>query len=170
MREKETASALASYTPKTPGRIDDLAVAAADILRQLPDVVQVDIPMPVQRPASRIVHLRDWHFVPKDLYALDLRSAAGKPLSDAEIDTAHEELVLEAEIVQQEQLALLRCLIRHHGLRRVFSEGLSKQDPPSYRARINALREAEKRRPALQAAGRGAPASATDGRSRPGEH
>ena len=34
----------------------------------------------------------------------------------------HRELLLEVEAVQAEQLALLRCLIRHHGLRRIFCE------------------------------------------------
>jgi hypothetical protein len=30
--------------------------------------------------------LRDWHFVPKDLYAIDLKNAKGRELSAEEID------------------------------------------------------------------------------------
>src|SRR5262249_16458738 len=89
-------------------------------------------------------HLRDWHFVPHDLYAIDLRNSAGRPLTDDEIDRLHEELCLEVEAVQLEQIAVLRCLIKHHSLRRIYSEGLTEKDLPSYKERIGVLRTMEK--------------------------
>src|SRR5208283_4725144 len=92
----------------------------------------------------RIVHLRDWHFVPKDLYALDMRDSHGRTLSTDEIDRLHEELLLEVEAVQLEQMSLLRCLIRHHGLRTVFCEGLTKNDLPNYHEKIAVLQDMEK--------------------------
>jgi hypothetical protein len=51
---------------------------------------------------------------------------------------------LEVELVQLEQLALLRCLIKDHGLRRIFAEGLTAKDLPNYRERIAALRDMER--------------------------
>jgi hypothetical protein len=66
------------------------------------------------RPARRIIHLRDLHFVPRDLFAIDVRQAAGRPLSDAEVDRLYEKHLLETEVVQIEQMVLLRCLARHH--------------------------------------------------------
>jgi hypothetical protein len=37
-------------------------------------------------------------------------------------------------------MGLLRCLARHHGLKTVFVEGLTKEDLTAYRERIDALR------------------------------
>jgi hypothetical protein len=138
-QEKESAAAAASYAPKVTARLDDLTASAEFVLRQLPGVVQVDVAVPAQEPKHRIVHLRDWHFVPKDLYALDLRSSAGE-----EMDRLHEELCLEVEAVQLEQMALLRCLVKHHGLRRIFCEGLTPKDLPNYNERIGVQRSMER--------------------------
>jgi hypothetical protein len=96
------------------------------------------------KPTHRIVHLRDWHFVPKDSYAIDMKDATGKELTTEEIDRLHEELLLEVEAVQLEQMALLRCLIKHHGLKRIFSEGLASKDQPDYRKRIAVLGNMER--------------------------
>jgi hypothetical protein len=32
---------------------------------------QVEVAVHPEQPTHRIVHLRDWHFVPRDLYALN---------------------------------------------------------------------------------------------------
>jgi hypothetical protein len=132
--------AVDSYVPKLQGRIDDLA---ADILRQLPGVA-------VRKPTRRIVHLRDWHLVPRELHGVDLRHAAGKALSDEEIDVLHAEHLLEVELVQLEQATVLKCLAKHHRLRRVLCEGLTAQGVSAYRARVDALRELERRLPDLR--------------------
>src|SRR5262245_66447880 len=95
----------------------------AALLRQLPGVAHVELAVAVARPSQRIIHLRDWHYVPRDLSALDLRQAHGRELTEAEIDALHEELLLQVELVQLEQAALLRCLARHHGLRRILEIG-----------------------------------------------
>lgn len=140
---QQSAQAIAAYQPKLPARIDDLSVSAIELLRQLPGVAQVDVAVQAQNPAHRIVHLRDWHFVPRQLYTIDLKNAAGRALSDADINRLHQELLLEVEAVQLEQIALLRCLIKHHGLRRLYCEGLTKQDLPDYKERIATLRAME---------------------------
>src|SRR5262245_8103218 len=58
------------YVPKVVGRIDDPAAPAADILRQVPEVADIEVLVGDPRPTGRIVHVRDWHFVPRDLCAL----------------------------------------------------------------------------------------------------
>jgi hypothetical protein len=143
-QEKESADATDAYTPKMTGRIDDLTTSVETVLRQLPGIVNVELAVHADQPAHHIDHLRDRHFVPKELYAIDLRNAMGKPLSDEEVDRMHEELCLEVEAVQLEQLALLRCLIKHHGLRRIYCEGLTEKDLPNYRERIADLRSIER--------------------------
>jgi hypothetical protein len=42
-QEKESATAVALYTPKTTGRLDDLTVPAELLLRQLPGVVNIEV-------------------------------------------------------------------------------------------------------------------------------
>jgi hypothetical protein len=143
-QEKESTEAATSYAPKVTARLDDLTASAESVLRQLPGVVQVEVAVQAQDPKHRIVHLRDWHFVPKDLYALDLRDSAGRVLAVEEMDRLHEELCLEIETVQLEQMALLRCLVRHHGLKRIFCEGLTPKDMPNYNERIGVQRSMER--------------------------
>ena len=130
-QEKESAQAVASYLPKNKTRVDDLDSPVADLLRQLPGVVEVEVAVEVavaaEKPTCRIVHLRDWHHVPKDLFTIDMKQAHGRELNDDEIDRLHEEHLLEVQAVQLEQIALLRCLIRHHGLKTLFSEGLTEK-------------------------------------------
>src|SRR5262245_23307119 len=101
------------------------------------------------KTARRIIHLRDWHFVPRDLFAIEARQSAGTPLSDSEVDALHRELELQAELVQNEQEAALRCLVKHHGLKRVLAEGLTPQGTANYRDVIGALRETDERLAAL---------------------
>lgn len=142
-REKEIGQAVAAYSPKANFRIDDLSVPAAETLRGLPSVVQVEVLVKADKPTGRIIHLRDWHYVPKDLYALDMRQAHGRELSQQELDQLHQELLLEAEVVQLEQMALLRCLSKHYRLKRVFSEGFSPNELEAYREKIAVLKAME---------------------------
>ncbi len=142
-QEALSAQALARYHPHPSARLDNLANPVEPLLRQLPGVVGVDVAVRAHRPTHRIVHVLDWHYVPRDLYAVDLRHAAGRALSDEEVDRLHEELLLEVEAVQLEQLAVLRALVKHHGLRQVFCEGLSPAGLPAFREKIVALRAVE---------------------------
>jgi hypothetical protein len=80
--EKERLSsteAVDAYLPKVTGRIDDLAVPAADIPCQLPGVANVEVLVSAPKATHRIIHLRDWHYVPPDLFALDVRDEAALP-------------------------------------------------------------------------------------------
>jgi hypothetical protein len=54
------------YQPKATGKVDDLGRPAADLLRQLPGVVGVEVVPGDGKPARRLIHLRDWHSVPRD--------------------------------------------------------------------------------------------------------
>jgi Tfp pilus assembly protein PilO len=143
-QEIESAKAVAGYLPANKTWIDDLDSPVVELLRQLPGVVRVEVAIAATKPTRRIVHLRDYHFVPKDLYALDMKQAHGRELTDDEIDRLHQELLLEVELVQVEQMAILRCLIKHHGLKRIVSEGFSPGELENYRERIAVLRSMEK--------------------------
>jgi hypothetical protein len=103
-------------------------------------VAEVEVLVRTEKPTRRIIHLRDWHYVPADLLGQD----AGRPLSDEEADALHRAHVLEVELVQLEQETLLRCLVKHHGLKRVLAEGLTPEGMPAYREVIAALRDTHK--------------------------
>jgi hypothetical protein len=142
-RKKEIEQVFAAYSPKANSQIDDLSAPADSILRGLPGVVQVEVLEKSDKPTGRIIHLRDWHYVPKDLYALDMKQVHERELTEQELDQLHKELLLEAEIVQLEQMAILRCLIKHHGLKRVHSEGFSPNELEAYREKIAVLKAME---------------------------
>jgi hypothetical protein len=144
-QEEESSQAVNNYQPKTQARLDDLGISVDDLLRRLPGVAQVEVGVRAEKPTCRIVHLRDWHFVPKELYALDMKHTTGRELSQEEIDRLHRELLLEVEVVQLEQMALLRCLIKHHGLKRIYCEGLTANDLPNYKEKVAVLKDMEEK-------------------------
>jgi hypothetical protein len=89
-QDAELSHVVACYRPTTQARIDDSGTAVVDLLRGLPGVVRVEVGVRTDQPTCRIVHLRDWHFVPKDLYALDMKTATGRELTGEEIDRLHQ--------------------------------------------------------------------------------
>jgi hypothetical protein len=130
-----------AYTPQTPGSIDDLATDAATLLRQLPDVVEVEALVTCAKPTRRIIHLRDFHWAAKEDCALEMSEALGRPVAGEELDLLYEEHLLRVELVQTEQLALLRCLVEHHGLKRVLSESLTPEGMGDFRQRLAEVRQ-----------------------------
>jgi hypothetical protein len=136
--------AISTYPPKTKARFDDLAASPEDLIAQLPGVARVEVLARATNPTNRIVHLRDWHFVPGDLYALGLQTAAGRPLSKEAIDRPHQGHLLEVRAAQIEQAAAPRCLARHHGLKRPFAEGLTPKTTGSFREVVAVLRGMER--------------------------
>jgi hypothetical protein len=141
--EKDAALAVESYRPADGARLEDLAADAAALLRRLPGVARVDVAVNAERPTARIVHLLDWHAVPREMFAADLRADAGRTLTEEEAQALHDELLLQVELVQIEQGAALRCLVKRHGLKRVLAEGLTHAGKPGYDTLIDALRRAE---------------------------
>jgi hypothetical protein len=142
--------AVADYVPKVKGRIDDLAVPAAKVLRQLPGVASVDQPLKPAHPTARLVQLRDWHYVTKEWFAKDMHLGAGRPPMASDFDLRYQDFLVGVEQVQMEQMAILRCLIKYHGLKRVYIEGLTVEQMPAFKKRIADLREAEPLQDELQ--------------------
>jgi len=142
-QERESERAFQTYQPKVTGRFDDLSVPADEILHQLPGIVNVEVHSAKGKAKGRLIHIRDWHFVPKPLMVLDQETLRGRELSAREIDTIWEEHLLEIDLVQVEQMAALRCLVKYHGLQRTFAEGLTKEGMEVYRERIRVAKEIE---------------------------
>jgi hypothetical protein len=95
-------------------------------LRGLPEIARVDYSGPTDAELT-VVHIRDFHFVPKEL-------------ADVE-GLNYQALLDEVERVQTDEMAIARFLIRHHALRAVFSEGLSKDSMSAFKVRVDLLRD-----------------------------
>jgi hypothetical protein len=139
--ERDIEQAVKTYVPKS-GKIDDLTISMAPILKGLPGVEKVTAKGP-EKPAKRLIHILDLHFVDKEDFRVDMVHSHDRTLTDAEFDEMYRELLLVIEMVQIEQTGLLRCL-RQHGLRAVFLEGFSGGEEKEYRERIEAVRGIQK--------------------------
>ena len=95
---------------------------------------------PERRPSARIVHLCDYHFVPPEPQGLELDSVAYR-LQLARVEQVH-----------HKHLAVLRCLIRCHGMQAVHAEGLNDDGRRAWRERVALLREMLADEPVLLAA------------------
>ena len=51
------------------------------------------------KPAHRIIHLQDWHYVPREEFAPDVRQQVGRPVSDEDVDKLYRKHLLEVELV-----------------------------------------------------------------------
>ena len=139
---------IASYKPTKPGNITDLEISAEDILKSLPGVMSVERTAIGNNISKRIIHLRDWHFVSESDFAKDLRSK--ETLSDAQISSLYAAFLLEVELVQVQQQAILELLRRHHGLDHVCIEGLTEKDVDLYRLKLSGLRKSGEKISELQ--------------------
>jgi hypothetical protein len=107
------------------GRIDDLSVPAKALLAQLPGVAKVEVTVAGER--GRLVHVLDWHFVPKEMLALEGRD--------------FDEHLGEVTRVQKQQGFLVARLIESHGLTEVFVEGVTEKDMADFDLRVESYRE-----------------------------
>ena len=98
----------------------------------------------VQSFERQIVQICDWHFVPRDAFAADLRSQDAT-VTDEGIDEAYRKLLAEVETVQAEQRKLLTYLIDRYEVQAIYVEGLTDRDMPIFEAIARTLRKVDKR-------------------------
>lgn len=138
--KSETERAVAAYKPSK---------SLADSLRTIPFVTRIKAIEPKQ-PVKTVIHLRDWHFLTRDVFDADVRAAHDDPVTDAELNELYESFLVEVERVQAEQIAILRCLVCHHELRRAYSEGLTKRDMLIFNSKVSVMRKLEADLPGYQ--------------------
>jgi hypothetical protein len=129
------------YQPHVTGDITNLDAPALEILRQPPGVDRVERLVTCPRPTHRLIHIRDWHLVARDDYLASIQG--GKQMTPDEADLRYKELCLQVAIVQREQLTMLRCLVRHHGLKRTMTEGATVQGMAQYLQRVESVRKVD---------------------------
>jgi hypothetical protein len=116
-------------------------------LPDLPGVHSVEISQPVSRPTTRIIHILNRHYLPKDVFAADTHDVADQPPTDEEIDDQYERFLDDVEAVQREQVELLVAMIERNHLEAVFYEGVTSDFLTDFNQRIETLREFEKSKP-----------------------
>jgi hypothetical protein len=104
--------------------------------RALPGVAKAEALVATKHPAQRLIHIRDWHYVRRELL--------GKGVMPRDMPRVFEEQLFQIELVQIDQMALLRALIRHHGLKSVCVEGLAPEGLSDFQKRIKQLRQTKK--------------------------
>ena len=120
----------------------------AGCLSDLPGVASVEAFKARGAQSHLIIHVLNWHFIPKTLFAADMRDQSVEPISDQEIDREYATFLAEVECVQHEQADLLRAIIQQFGTRRVHYEGLSQTEAAAFRQLVNALKRFSQRMPA----------------------
>lgn len=88
-----------------------------------------------QPPPQRIVHILNYHYVSRDDFTADLRDQ-DPDVSDAEIGERYAAFLNDVEMVQNEQAVILRGLIREHGIRHVFVEGVTDENATRFRTAV----------------------------------
>lgn len=84
--------------------------------------------------SGSIIHILDWHYVPKDLLAKDLG------LSGPEMEKAYQQHLADVDRVQQSQMAIIRHL-HEQGVRQFFLEGLTEETLAEYHVRVTSAKE-----------------------------
>lgn len=112
-------------------------------LRKLPEVHSVKSTPIKTKPKQIIIHLLNWHFVSKEDFAADLSDTSGDDLTEDEIEKQYLGFLNDVEAVQKEQKQILRYLIKHHKIRSVYMEGLSKKNLGAFSSFVKTLREFE---------------------------
>jgi hypothetical protein len=100
-----------------------------DDLRALPEVTSVQVSGPSGAPKT-LIHVRDYHYIPKGLYAKDSGS-----------DRGYEDFLKRVDQIQRQQLAVLRHLIKGRGVNAVFAERLTPESAGLFQQRVQTFQK-----------------------------
>lgn len=105
-------------------------------LAQVEGVARVERAVPPGRPICRIIHIADYHFVPRDDLTAHLRDK-DPDVTDAHIDAEYQRMLTKVRRVQANQLRLISWLAKEHGVRVVHLEGLTAANRTHYSGLIS---------------------------------
>ena len=112
-------------------------------LQKLPSVHSVTSTPTKPKPKQIIIHLLNWHFVSKEDFAADLSDLSDGKLLEDEIEKQYLDFLNDVETIQKEQKQILRYLSKHHRVRSVYMEGLTKKNLNAFNHFIKTLQEFE---------------------------
>lgn len=108
-------------------------------LEKLPQTKQV-VELGAENPQHQVIHLLNYHFLSRELFAADLEDRRHKRLAREEINEKYEEFLQRIESVQKEQIAVLRELIRHHGVKEVYYEGVTNKNQKQFLLKVERVK------------------------------
>lgn len=127
--------------PNAP--LDDLSVSAEEILRDSPDVADVEILVKGFWPNHRIIQINDRHYITREKFGsiVDIIGhARGHAFTEQGAHDWHQAVADDVERFQVSQTRLLCWLADHHGLREIFQEGVFAENVPTVIERVALFR------------------------------
>jgi hypothetical protein len=118
-----------------------LFLTAPPNLPSLPDVASVKTVIQCDNPKLTLIHVRDWHFVDRERFAIDVRDESDTELTDADVAELFEGHRVAVEVIQKQQKRVLRKLVKKLKIKQVYHEGFTAEQLPAYQKRIKTLKE-----------------------------
>ena len=103
-------------------------------------VHSVEVTPAKSKRTRQIIHIENWHFVDRAAFIADLDTEAGKPLTEEQIEFEWAAFLDDVEAVQTDQQKLIQELVKSHGVKSVYLEGLTDADMDEYRKLAAALK------------------------------
>ena len=119
------------YAPGSTILIDDHRQSISAFLAELRGIESVD-ETEIDSPSRRLVHLVDRSLPTKEQFLVCLRSLADGGVSTDQRDALYQDYVQQIALKHIEQLTILKCLVKHHGLRRVVVWQVADQAQPLF--------------------------------------
>ncbi len=135
---------MVAFPDNAPAKTPTLNAPTITALRRIPNVKSVKVRPARGKATSRIIHILDWHYLPKEVFAADLRDVSSEPIGDAEIRKRYRRFLRDVERVQKQQVVVLHQLAKY-GVRSVYLEGLTDKKLPAFRKHIATLRGVRER-------------------------
>ncbi len=129
------------YEPN--GSLDGSIEQLERLFRSIPHIVgSVEIKLRAKNPSFIIVFFKDMHFQSWKNYLMEVTNRAERSYSEEELLLLYENQVLETEIENSQQEAILRVLIRH-GVHDAYTEGFTDERIPGFQRMVASLRKGE---------------------------
>ncbi len=124
-RLAESPGKVDGYKPENPASILDTKTDAVALLKGLPYVADVRSVFKAGQPKRRIIVFQNLHTTDRETFVADVEHERGRKITEREAILEYWYLLSEVETIQAEQMAALRCLVRHHGLTEAYQEGVA---------------------------------------------
>ncbi len=115
-------------------------------MRNAPFLLLVLVPATALAEPNTIIHMLDTHYVAPEVFAADLKDQ-DNGITQEEIDRAYIQFLHSVESSQQDQMRVLRRLIKAHKLKAVYAEGVTEKNHKGVLKFIQTLKEYEANKP-----------------------
>ena len=97
----------------------------------------------LQAKSTTIIHIVNYPYLTPEVFGTQLKDQNSK-VTQKQIDKAYRSFLKVVETTQQDQIVVLRHLIKKYKLKAVYSEGLTEKSHPEIMKSIESIKEYEK--------------------------